>query len=130
MSNRQYTNPRTGEVIDDVEVRPFADVLKELGEGSTESELSEAFWDLIQRVTETTKTGTLTLTITVGLDGRDRLTVKDEVKLRLPEFSRPATSFFVDKAGNASRRDPNQQVIPGVADFEAKRQERAVWSDE
>ena len=119
--SRQYTNGRTGEIIDDVEIRPFSDVLKELGEGSTESELSEAFWDLIQRVVETTKAGTLTLTISVGLDGRDRLTVKDEVKLRLPEFSRPVTSFFMDKAGNASRRDPNQPEIPGVSDLEARR---------
>lgn len=128
--SRQYTNPRTGEVHDDPEIRPFTEVLRELGEGSTESELSEAPWDLVQRVQDTTKAGSLTLTLAVGFDGYGRLTIKDEVKLKLPEFNRPTTSFFVDKTGNASRRDPNQPVIPGVADFEAKRQERAVCSDE
>ena len=33
MTDRRYTNPRTGEVIDDPEVRPFDQVLRELGEG-------------------------------------------------------------------------------------------------
>ena len=44
MSELRYTDPRTGEVIDDPEVRPFREVLAELGEGATESELSEALW--------------------------------------------------------------------------------------
>ena len=127
--SRQYTNPRTGEVHDDPEIRPFTEVLRELGEGSTESELSEALWDLVQRVQDTTKSGSLTLTLAVGFDGYGRLTIKDEVKLKLPEFNRPATSFFVDKTGNASRRDPNQPVIPGVGDLDAKRSKKAVGSD-
>ena len=127
--SRQYTNPRTGEVHDDPEIRPFTEVLRELGEGSTESELSEALWDLVQRVQDTTKAGSLTLTLAVGFDGYGRLTIKDEVKLKLPEFNRPVTAFFVDKTGNASRRDPNQPVIPGVGDLEAKRSEKAVGSD-
>ena len=127
--SRQYTNPRTGEVHDDPEIRPFTEVLSELGEGSTESELSEALWDLVQRVQDTTKAGSLTLTLSVGFDGYGRLTIKDEVKLKLPEFNRPTTAFFVDKTGNASRRDPNQPVIPGVGDLEAKRSEKAVGSD-
>ena len=57
----RYTNPRTGEVVDDPDVRPFDEVLRELGEGMTLSELSEAFWDLIQRVQGTGKAGLLTL---------------------------------------------------------------------
>ena len=127
--SRQYTNPRTGEVHDDPEIRPFTDVLRELGEGATESELSEALWDLIQRVQDTTKAGSLTLTLAVGFDGYGRLTIKDEVKLKLPEFNRPTTAFFVDKTGNASRRDPNQPTIPGVGDLDAKRTEKAANDD-
>ena len=66
MTDRRYTNPRTGEVIDDPEVRPFDQVLRELGEGSTLSELSEAMWDVVQRVQDTAKAGSLTLTIHVA----------------------------------------------------------------
>ena len=60
------------------------------------------------------KAGSITLTIKVAGDGRGRVQVLDEVKLRLPEYNRPQTSFFIDKHGNASRRDPNQPEIPGV----------------
>ena len=116
MTDRRYTNPRTGEVIDDPEVRPFDQVLRELGEGSTLSELSEAMWDVVQRVQDTAKAGSLTLTIHVGFDGQGRLVVKDEVKQKLPEFSRPETRFYVDRQGNASRRDPNQPLLPSLDD--------------
>ncbi len=116
MTDRRFINPRTGEVVDDPEIRPFADVLRELGEGATHSELSEAFYDVIQRVQETSKQGSVTLTLAVGFDGQGRLVVKDEVKFKLPEFSRPETRFFVDKHGNASRRDPNQPLLPSLDD--------------
>ena len=122
MTDRMYTNPRTGEVVDDPDVRPFDEVLRELGEGMTLSELSEAFWDVVQRVQETAKAGSLTLTLAVSFDGQGRLVVKDEVKTKLPEFSRPETRFFVDKHGNASRRDPNQPMIP---DLDSHRQRKA-----
>lgn len=121
MSDRRFTNQRTGEVIDDPEIRPFSQVLQELGEGSTLNELSEAFWDLIQRVQETAKAGSLTLHLAVGFDGQGRLVIKDEVKMKLPEFSRPETRFFVDKNGNASRRDPNQPMIPSLDDRRDKK---------
>lgn len=108
MTDRRFTDPRTGEVIDDPTIRPFDQLLRELGEGSTLSELSDAMWDLVQRVQDTAKAGSLTLTLNVGFDGSGRLVVKDTVKTKLPEYSRPETRFFVDKHGNASRRDPSQ----------------------
>lgn len=113
-SERRYVNPRTGEVIDNPVIRPFKDVLLELGEGATHSELSDAFWELLQRVQDTGKAGSLTLQIAIAASGAGRIEVKDEVKLKLPEFNRPQTAFFVDNSGNASRRDPNQPEIPGV----------------
>lgn len=113
MSDRTYTDPRTGEVVE-ATPRLFTEILAELGEGSTLSELSEAFYDVVQRVQETAKAGSVTLSLSVGFDGQGRLVVKDEVKHKLPEFSRPETRFFLDKQGNASRRDPNQPTIPGV----------------
>lgn len=116
MTDRRYTNPRTGEITDDPNIRPFDQILRELGEGSTLSELSEAMWDLVQRVQDTAKAGHLTLTLHVGFDGQGRLVTKDEVKVRLPEYSRPETRFFVDGHGNPSRRDPNQPELPSIAD--------------
>ena len=116
MTDRRYTNPRTGGITDDPNIRPFDQILRELGEGSTLSELSEAMWDLVQRVQDTAKAGHLTLTLHVGFDGQGRLVTKDEVKVRLPEYSRPETRFFVDGHGDPSRRDPNQPALPNIAD--------------
>ena len=113
-TERRYVNPRTGEVIDDPEIRTFGQILAELGEGSTVVELSQAMWDLLQRVQDTGKAGSVTLTISVALNGVGSVEVKDEVKLKLPEYARPTTSFYIDKFGNASRRNPNQPEIPGV----------------
>lgn len=114
MQDRRYTDPITGEVHEDITPRPFDDVLRELGEGSTNSEMGEAFYDLLQRVQDTGKAGSLALTIVVAPDGKGRVQTKDEVKLKLPEFNRMPTAFFLDRTGNASRRDPNQPQIPGV----------------
>lgn len=125
MADRRYTDPRTGEVIDDVEIRPFDQVLRELGEGSTLAELSEAFWDVIQRVQETAKAGSVTLHLAVAFDGQGRLVVKDNVQSKLPEFSRPETRFFVGEHGNASRRDPNQPALPSLDAHRNKKAEDA-----
>lgn len=116
-----YTNPKTGEVVE-TEPRPFDQILRELGEGSTLSELSETFFDVIQRVQETSKAGQVTLTLHVGFDGQGRLVVKDEIRKKLPEFNRPETRFFVDKTGNASRRDPNQPALPSLDDKRSQKE--------
>lgn len=121
MPDRTYTNPRTGEVVD-TEPRPFDQILRELGEGATLSELSEALFDVVQRVQETSKAGSVTLTLHISFDGQGRLVVKDEVKQKLPEFNRPETRFFIDRSGNASRRDPNQPVLPSLDDARTKRE--------
>lgn len=113
-TERRFVNPKTGEVIDDPEIRPFGQILAELGEGSTVTELSQAMWDVLQRVQDTGKAGSVSLTINVALNGVGRVEVKDEVKVKLPEYARPTTSFFIDKNGNASRRNPDQPEIPGV----------------
>jgi len=118
-TDRRYIDPRTGEVVENPAIRPFRDILAELGEGSTESELSEAMWDLVQRVQDTGKAGSVTLTIAVSPNGAGRIEIKDEVKLKLPEFARPTTAFFVASQGNLSRRNPDQPEIPGVINITA-----------
>ena len=41
MADRRYIHPTTGEITEDIEPRPFDEFIRELGEGSTNSELSE-----------------------------------------------------------------------------------------
>lgn len=95
---------------DDVQVRPFADWLREQSKGATHDELSQALHDLTARVIDTEKKGTLVLSITVQpLKGQvDALVVSDEIRLKLPEHDRKASLFYPDRQGNLTRSDPNQ----------------------
>lgn len=101
---------------DDIVVRPFADWLREQSNGTTHDELGEALYDLVARVRDTGKKGSLTLTITVGLfdKGADVLVVSDEIRLKLPEHDRKASLFYPDKVGNLTRTDPNQLTFESL----------------
>lgn len=117
MTDRRRTNPATGEVIDNPTIRPFAAWLREQASGKTHDELSEALWDLTQRVQETGKKGTLTLVVTVEpmpkTDGQVLVT-HDEIKLKLPEYSRDASVAYVDRDGNLCRNNPLQPELTGL----------------
>lgn len=97
-------------------IRPFADWLREQSAGRTHNELGEGLHDLIARVRDTGKKGTLTLTVSVAPLDKDvsTLVVSDEIRLKLPEHDRKASIFYTDDAGNLSRTDPNQPEISGL----------------
>lgn len=94
----------------EVHVRPFADWLREQSRGATHDELGESLHDLVGRVQDTGKKGTLTLTITIAPLKNDTgvLVVTDEIKLKLPEHDRAGTIFYPDDTGNLTREDPRQ----------------------
>lgn len=95
---------------DGVTIRPFISWLREQSSGRTHDELSEGLHDLIARVRDTGKRGTITLVVAVEtLKGdADVLVVTDEIKLKLPEHDRSASMFYPDKHGNLTRTDPRQ----------------------
>lgn len=90
--------------------RPFADWLREQAGGKSHDELSDALYDLVQRVKDTRKTGTLTYTVKVGLlkGDADVILIEDQIKLRPPEHDRKPSMFYTDRAGNLSRTNPDQ----------------------
>lgn len=60
-------------------LRPFSQVLAELDYGTVHSALTKQLSDLVQRVLETQKQGTLSLTLTVVPAGDNRVEITDEV---------------------------------------------------
>lgn len=102
----------TEATAEDLVIRPFADFLREQAKGKTHEELGENLWDLIQRVRDTGKAGSVTLTVSVKLLEKNNpdgpLLIADEIKLKLPEHDRPTSIFYVDKHGNLDRNDPQQ----------------------
>lgn len=120
-TQRRHLNTRTGEVIDDPAIRPFADFLREQSGGKTHDEMSEALYDLAARVRDTGKKGTVTLTISIEpMKGDERvLVVSDEIRIKLPEFPRKPSFFFTAADGNLSRRDPEQLSFDSLREVPA-----------
>lgn len=101
---------------DDTVVRPFADWLREQSGGTTHDELGDGLHDLVARVRDTGKKGSVSLTITVApLNGdADVLVVTDEIRLKLPEHDRKASLFYPDAQGNLTRTDPGQLTFESL----------------
>ena len=102
-------------------VRPFAAWLQEQSGGKTHIELGEGLHDLIAKVRDTGKGGSLTLTVKVKplKDDIDVLIVTDEIKLNLPEHDRKASMFYPDEHGNLTRSDPRQLTFDGLREVPA-----------
>lgn len=106
------TNVTPLETTDD-ERKPFSSWLIEQSSGRTEAELTDGLRDLVHRVQDTGKKGSLTLVVTVEpmKDNVTMLMVSDEIKLKLPEHDRKASLFWSDDDGNLLRNDPNQRSL-------------------
>lgn len=101
------TNP---ENTTNQEPRDFSAWLIEQSSGRTHAELSTSLRDLVTRVLDTGKKGSITFTVNVEpMKGApETLVVTDAIKLKLPEHDRKASIFWPDTAGNLCRTDPNQ----------------------
>lgn len=99
---------------DEQHVRPFAEFLQRQSRGTTHRELSDGLHNLVARVMETGKPGTITLKVKVDVlkGSKDTLTVSDEITLKLPEHDRQASIWFQDQDGNLTRSDPEQLAMP------------------
>lgn len=94
----------------------FAAVVLNLDDGATHSELSENLRDLVARVRDTGKAGSLTLTLVVAPrpGTRNQVEIKDEIKLRVPQFARATSIFFAAEDNSLTRNDPNQPALDGL----------------
>lgn len=104
-------------MTDTPHVRPFTEFLLEQSNGATHTALSDALRDLVARVKDTDRPGTLTLIVKVEpLKGTDALGISDEVRLKLPDHQRTGSIMFTDRDGNLVGNDPKQ-----LAGFEIDR---------
>jgi len=106
----------TAQPKDEVPIRPFADFLREQAKGTTHDELSAGLHDLVQRVRDTGKKGSVTLVVSVELmKGSDKaVLVSPPIKLKLPEHDRDTSLFFADRDGNLVRNDPDQLAFESL----------------
>lgn len=110
MKTTPPTDPETGEI----QVRPFADVLRDLGRGSVIDEAGVMLQQLASSVAETGKKGRLVLAIEIAPMKGDQaaLLVHAKADLKLPASEPIAAVFFHDEHGNLLRDDPRQPQLP------------------
>lgn len=101
---------------DDVQTRPFADLLQSLNKGRVHSELSDQLQQLVAAVRETGKKGSISLTLTIApVPKSDGLyDVADNVVMKAPRPARKSSFFYATDEANLVRNNPNQDELPGL----------------
>lgn len=107
-------NPPVDKETGEVQVRPFAAVLQDLGRGVVIDEAAVMLTDLVRAVREYGKRGTFTLKVEVAPMKGDStalmVSAKADVK---PPASEPTSAvFFADDDNNLVRDDPRQTQLP------------------
>jgi hypothetical protein len=103
-------------------VRPFADVLQEIGGGEVAAQVSNELQQLVAAVRATGKAGSVTVQLAVKpavKNETNALLVSGVVKARKPEPQAPTSVFFVTDDDNLSRSDPHQPELSGLRDVSA-----------
>jgi hypothetical protein len=99
------------------QVRPFADVLRDLDRGRVADQASVSITDLVRSVIETGKKGRVTLHVEIEpwKGNAATLQVSARVDSRLPQDAPAAGIFFPDADGNLHRNDPSQPTFDDVS---------------
>ena len=96
----------------------FTDTLGDIRNGDVVTDLTEALREVVTRVLETGKKGTLTLKLTVTNVSRGAgaaLQIDDDITTKIPKPSKGASVLFADADGQLQRNDPRQ---PRLAEFD------------
>jgi hypothetical protein len=91
----------------------FTAFIAEQGEGRLHGELTDGLAQVVKRVLDLQKGGSITLKIDISPAGKAQgmVLVSDKVTLKLPEEKSPSL-FFADDRGNVTRQNPHQTQLP------------------
>lgn len=94
------------------EMKTFDETLKDIEYGHLSRELAEVQQEIVKAVSETNKAGSITLTLSFKPEGNGQLTIKADIKKKIPQLPRGTSLFFMTPEGNIQREDPRQQKLP------------------
>ncbi|MFC5187113.1 hypothetical protein [Actinomadura harenae] len=97
----------------EIQVRPFADILRDLGRGSVIDQAAVLLQDLVRAVQERGKKGTFSLRVEIQPMKGDSnaLVVSAKAEAKPPAGEPTSAVFFSDEHGNLLREDPRQLKI-------------------
>lgn len=95
--------------------KAFAVFFQDLRDGRAHSEMSAHLNELIAKVKENRKGGSVTLTIKIKPASRggdvDKVTISDQIKVDLPKPDRGDDFYWVTDDNDLSRNHPKQQSL-------------------
>ena len=94
----------------------FVGVLQQCARGVVADELDTQLRDLVKKVLDTNKAGTLDVKIRVDPKGAGRVTVQASSKATPPKEEMEGSIFFVDDEFGLCRDNPQQRRIPLMMD--------------
>lgn len=94
-------------------MRLLTDVLRDLRGGACVDEATDRLAELVQRVTDTGKPGSITITLTAKVASRasGALIITDKVALKLPAGAPSESILFATPEGSLLTEDPRQQKL-------------------
>lgn len=93
------------------QIRPFIDTLRDVEFGHLLNELSEKQNEVVTAVQSTGKAGKLVIELDYKPEGQGQLTIRSNIKTKIPTLPRGTTLFFVTPERNLTRDDPRQQKL-------------------
>lgn len=108
------SSPPVDEATGEVQVRPFADILRDLGRGSVIDDSAVLLQDLVRAVRDYGKKGVFNLRVEVApMKGEsEALIVTAQATAKPPVGEATSAVFFADGHGNLLRDDPRQIQLP------------------
>lgn len=91
--------------------RPFVDTLRDVEFGSLLEELAEIQHEVVTAVSSTDKAGKIVIELDYKPEGNGQLSIKANVKKKVPQFPRGTSIFFITPERNLTRQDPRQQAL-------------------
>lgn len=92
-------------------------LIQELRANDAATELADELQDLIRKVVETGKGGSISLTLSVKPAGGGRVWVEDAIVSRPPKPVKESTLFFILDDYSLSRKSPHQVAMSLVDDI-------------
>ena len=94
------------------------DQLGALNRGRLFTDVEEAMADVLDGVKSTRKKGTVTITVTLGMEGReeDQLNVTAKVAKKRPMHDPAATTMFLNDDMTLTTKDPKQRDFGDILD--------------
>ena len=90
----------------------FALLLANQRDGDCLRDASEKLTELVQKMRERLRPGSITLKITISpANGAKVVTITDEITVKMPKEDKEATLMFTSEDGSLTRKNPDQKEL-------------------